>query len=50
MEYTATEQTHQPHDRHGQQVKAYTALLSGMGYTQVEGYLLYLTTGKVVAC
>ena len=42
--------TGQPHDRHGQQVKAYTALLSGMGYTQVEGYLLYLTTGKVVAC
>jgi ATP-dependent exoDNAse (exonuclease V) beta subunit len=42
--------TGQPHAHHGQQVKAYAALLSAMGYVRVEGYLLYLTTGKVVSC
>jgi ATP-dependent helicase/nuclease subunit A len=35
---------------HPQQVQAYTALLSTMGYAHVEGYLLYLETGQVVAC
>ena len=36
--------------RHAQQVRAYTALLRAMGYAQVEGYLLYIETGEVVAC
>ena len=38
------------HLQHVQQVQAYTALLSAMGYAQVDGYLLYVATGKVVAC
>ena len=38
------------HVHHTRQVQAYAALLSAMGYAQVEGYLLYLETGKVVAC
>jgi len=35
---------------HAQQIQAYAALLSAMGYAQVEGYLLYTETGEVVAC
>ena len=42
--------TGQQNVRHAQQVQAYTALLRAMGYTQVEGYLLYIEAGKVVAC
>ncbi len=36
--------------RHAQQVQAYAALLRAMGYAQVEGYLLYIEAGEVVAC
>jgi ATP-dependent helicase/nuclease subunit A len=38
------------HFQHVRQVQAYAALLSAMGYAQVDSYLLYLATGKVVAC
>ncbi len=38
------------HFEHVRQVQAYAALLSAMGYAQVGGYLLYVATGKVVAC
>jgi ATP-dependent exoDNAse (exonuclease V) beta subunit len=42
--------TGQQNVRHAQQVQAYTALLRAMGYVQVEGYLLYIEAGEVVAC
>jgi ATP-dependent helicase/nuclease subunit A len=38
------------HFQHVRQVQAYAALLSAMGYAQVDGYLLYVATGTVVAC
>jgi ATP-dependent exoDNAse (exonuclease V) beta subunit len=38
------------HDYHARQVQTYTALLTEMGYAEVEGYLLYLEPGEVVAC
>ena len=34
--------------QHTRQVKQYITLLQEMGYKQIEGYLWYLTTGKIV--
>lgn len=36
------------HSHHTQQVQTYMRLLSGMGHTQVAGYLLYLEEGEIM--
>jgi ATP-dependent exoDNAse (exonuclease V) beta subunit len=46
---TAAKQgTHAPHPAHEAQLRGYMSLLAAMGYTTVEGYLWYVSQGRII--